>query len=224
MMTMLNWFADKKADLFVEKRTIMAGVRYYVVNKNGGWQLREARSQEEAEAWLKRTGIPQSRHCSREIDPMKENLKRYGTRIIVAGGRDFNDPVLMNQKLSALTKNLKKFLIITGGAEGADRLAENWAFHHMVPYAIFHPDWKKNGAKAGFLRNLEMAKQADAVIAFWDGASKGTKHMIDIAEKRNLKLRIVRYTNNGKGTLQKASPKNSFRSNRKPRSSKGLKK
>ena len=58
---------------------------------------------------------------------------------------------------------------------------------------IFIPQWDKYGKKAGYLRNVEMAENANALIAFWDGKSKGTKHMIDIATERNLPIRVIRY-------------------------------
>jgi hypothetical protein len=53
--------------------------------------------------------------------------------------------------------------------------------------------WDLFGKKAGYMRNEEMAKVADAAIIFWDGKSKGSKHMIDISKKYNLKLRIVMF-------------------------------
>lgn len=58
---------------------------------------------------------------------------------------------------------------------------------------IFKADWDKHGKAAGFKRNTEMAKYADALIAFWDGKSKGTKHMIDTAKSHNLKVRVIAY-------------------------------
>ena len=57
----------------------------------------------------------------------------------------------------------------------------------------FPADWDKHGKSAGYKRNLEMAENADALIAFWDGESRGTKHMIDIAKEKNLLTRIIRY-------------------------------
>jgi hypothetical protein len=52
-------------------------------------------------------------------------------------------------------------------------------------------NWRQKGKQAGYLRNQEMAKKADALVAFWDGESKGTKHMIDIAEQMGLKVNVV---------------------------------
>jgi hypothetical protein len=53
--------------------------------------------------------------------------------------------------------------------------------------------WEIYGKMAGYLRNLEMAKIADAVVLFWDGKSKGTKHMLDISQDRGLLVRIIYY-------------------------------
>lgn len=57
----------------------------------------------------------------------------------------------------------------------------------------FPADWQKNGKSAGYKRNEEMAQNSDALIAFWDGESKGTKHMIDTAKRYRLSTRIVKY-------------------------------
>ncbi len=57
----------------------------------------------------------------------------------------------------------------------------------------FPADWEKFGKKAGYIRNEEMAKYSDSCIVFWDGKSKGTKHMIELAKKYNLNLKIVKY-------------------------------
>ena len=52
--------------------------------------------------------------------------------------------------------------------------------------------WSLYGKKAGYLRNEQMAQHADALVAFWDGESKDTKHMIDLAEKYRLETRVIR--------------------------------
>lgn len=51
---------------------------------------------------------------------------------------------------------------------------------------IFPANWAEFGKYAGYIRNYDMGKNADMLIAFWDGKSKGTSHMIDIAERLNL--------------------------------------
>ena len=58
---------------------------------------------------------------------------------------------------------------------------------------IYPAQWKKFGKRAGYRRNEQMAEVADALIAFWDGSSRGTKHMIDIMNEKNLLVRVVEY-------------------------------
>jgi hypothetical protein len=70
--------------------------------------------------------------------------------------------------------------IVSGGARGVDRLGERIAKEWNLPVTKFIPGWDEFGKRAGYLRNAEMAKYADGLIAVWDGQSKGTKHMIDL--------------------------------------------
>ena len=127
-------------------------------------------------------------------------------RVIIAGSRDFNDfPKLMNSCndiLSGITdknNNLDKIRIVSGTARGADRLGEQYAEVAGYEVSRFYPDWNGLGKRAGYVRNAEMAKYAIAdenygvLIAFWDGKSKGTKHMIDLAEKNSLEVHVVRF-------------------------------
>jgi len=112
-------------------------------------------------------------------------------RLIIAGSRTFND-------YDALCEALKQFklnptLVISGTAKGADQLGEYWAKEHNIPIKRFPADWNRFGRKAGYIRNLNMAYNADALLAFWDGKSKGTKHMIDIAKKRGLQVYVRRF-------------------------------
>lgn len=62
-----------------------------------------------------------------------------------------------------------------------------------MPCSIFPADWDRYGKAAGYLRNTEMAKNADALVAFWDGMSLGTRHMIETAKAHGLKVRVKRY-------------------------------
>lgn len=127
-------------------------------------------------------------------------------RVIIAGSRDFDDfPKLMNSCIDILFKiteqynDLDKIRIVSGVARGADRLGEQYAKVAGYEVSRFVPDWDGLGKRAGYVRNAEMAKYAVAdgsygvLIAFWDGKSKGTKHMIDLAEKNDLEVHIVRF-------------------------------
>ncbi|MBC5744708.1 DUF2493 domain-containing protein [Lachnospiraceae bacterium MD308] len=129
-------------------------------------------------------------------------------RVIIAGSRDFDDfQKLMNSCNDILSKitdqhnNLDKIRIISGTARGADWLGEQYAKNAGYEVSRFPADWDGLGKRAGYVRNAEMAKYAMAdgnygiLIAFWDGKSKGTKHMIDLAEKNGLEVHIVRFDN-----------------------------
>lgn len=68
--------------------------------------------------------------------------------------------------------------VVSGGARGADRIAEIYAHRHNLPIRIFHAEWEKYGKIAGMLRNSEIVKQCHALLAIWDGKSKGTSDSI----------------------------------------------
>lgn len=117
-------------------------------------------------------------------------------KIIIAGGRDFMDYNLLKKKADKILQEKKvthKIVIISGCARGADTLGLRYASENAFDAEEYPADWDKYGKKAGYMRNVEMAENADALIAFWDGKSKGTKHMIDIATERNLLIRVIRY-------------------------------
>ena len=78
--------------------------------------------------------------------------------------------------------------VVSGKAKGVDNLGETWAYYNDIPVKSFPADWNEHGRSAGYKRNAQMAAYADALIAIWDGESKGTKHMIDIAKKKGLKV------------------------------------
>ena len=115
-------------------------------------------------------------------------------KVIIAGGRDFKDYDLLKTKLNKILSNINtQIVIVSGKARGADSLGERYANEMEYKIAEFPANWDKYGKRAGYIRNEEMAKYADACVCFWDGKSKGTKHMIDLADKHNLKLRVIRY-------------------------------
>ncbi len=66
----------------------------------------------------------------------------------------------------------------TGGARGADRLGFRWAWQHTVPSQCFRAEWERFGKAAGVRRNHQMAQAGDVLVAFWDGQSPGTAHLI----------------------------------------------
>lgn len=111
-------------------------------------------------------------------------------RTIIAGSRT---GVTMQNIISAVERcGWRPSVVISGCAQGADRLGEMWAAQQGIPVERFPANWEMHGKSAGYRRNAEMAATADALIALWDGTSRGTKHMIDIARSRGLRV-YVRY-------------------------------
>ena len=113
-------------------------------------------------------------------------------RVIIAGGRDFDDFRFLCKKCMYKLQNKTDVVIVSGVANGADKLGEKFAKFMGYQIKQFPPNWDL-GLVAGMLRNREMAEYADALIAFWDGKSNGTKNMIEEAQKRNLQVAIYYY-------------------------------
>lgn len=116
-------------------------------------------------------------------------------KVIIAGGRDFSDYDLLSEKCDYYLGKKTNVEVVSGGAKGADNLGERYAKERNIPVKLFLADWVKLGKRAGFVRNAEMAEYADALIAFWDKSSKGTKHMIDTANEKELSVKVVQYNN-----------------------------
>ena len=103
-------------------------------------------------------------------------------KLIVAGGRDFTDRLLLEQNIQELANGIYADMalsIVSGMAQGADMLAYLFAVKNNIVVYQFPADWDRYGKRAGYLRNEEMARHADGLLAFWDGQSRGTKHMIE---------------------------------------------
>jgi ABC-type enterochelin transport system substrate-binding protein len=114
-------------------------------------------------------------------------------KVIIAGGRNFRDYDKLRESCDNILVNQKEVEIVSGTAAGADTLGERYAQEKGYEVKKFPAQWDLYGKSAGYKRNQQMAEYADGLIAFWDGKSKGTKHMIDIANKMGLKVRVVRY-------------------------------
>ena len=116
-------------------------------------------------------------------------------KVIVAGSRTIKnyDAVIniLQQSKFEITE------IVSGNAYGIDKLGERYAEENNIPTKIFKADWKGLGKKAGYVRNKEMGDYADALICIWDGHSKGTKHMLDIAHDLDLPTQLVYYKEEG---------------------------
>lgn len=108
-------------------------------------------------------------------------------RLAIIGSRTFND----YSKLATIIQghfyypHLNEFFIseiISGGAKGADKLAEDYAENWSLKITVLKPDWNKYGKSAGFRRNQQIVDACDIVLAFWDGKSKGTQDSINKAK------------------------------------------
>lgn len=112
-------------------------------------------------------------------------------KLAIVGSRTFNDYALLKETIKSNNLNITE--IVSGGARGADSLAEKFAIDNDIQTTIYKADWKTHGKAAGFIRNHDIIKNSDIVLAFWDGISNGTRHSISLAEKHNKRLIVVKF-------------------------------
>ena len=129
--------------------------------------------------------------------------------VIIAGSRTFNDYEKLRSFCDQVLEPYEDIVIFSGKAKGVDKLGEKYAKEKDFPLKEFPAQWNDVNGKpkeqiginkmggfywklAGFSRNLEMAQEGDMLIAFWDGKSKGTKHMIATAKKFNVEVEIYK--------------------------------
>ena len=115
-------------------------------------------------------------------------------RLIIAGSRTFKDYELLKKETDEFINGEKGVTIISGLAKGADQLGCLYAHDRQYPLVGFNAEWGIYGRGAGIKRNKLMAKSATHLIAFWDGESRGTQHMIDFGSETGLKVKVVQYT------------------------------
>lgn len=97
-------------------------------------------------------------------------------KVIIAGSRGIRDYTVVEKAIASSGFTITE--LVSGTARGVDRLGEQWAEKYNIPIKKFPAAWREYGPKAGALRNREMGRYADALVAVWDGASPGTKNMI----------------------------------------------
>ncbi len=125
-------------------------------------------------------------------------------RLIIAGGRDFNDYPYVKSSMQGFIDehkitDVKKLTIISGMCRGADLLGMHWAEDNGTILIKMPAWWRgKNGTEeynnaAGYQRNERMAKVATHLLCFWDGKSKGTGHMIELSRHYKLNVRVITY-------------------------------
>jgi hypothetical protein len=116
-------------------------------------------------------------------------------KIIIAGSRNFDNFIFLRNKMDflLLESSIEDVLIISGTARGADKLGERYAETRGIEIKRMPANWDKHGKSAGYKRNEQMAQIATHCVLFWDGKSRGTMHMRDLARQYNLILRVYRY-------------------------------
>ncbi len=118
-------------------------------------------------------------------------------KLIIAGGRNFQDYDFLKQQAQQFIVELKKEFgkvaieIVSGGAKGVDALGERFALECGYPVRIFKADWTQFGRAAGPKRNADMALYGSHLLSFWDGKSTGTKSMINQAKKHSVLTKVI---------------------------------
>lgn len=100
-------------------------------------------------------------------------------RIAIVGSRDYPDPDHIIEYVDGLPAGT---VVVSGAARGVDRIAAAAARTRGLEVVEYPADWQTYGKRAGMLRNSDIVDNADWVVAFWDGQSKGTKHTIQLAQ------------------------------------------
>ena len=109
-------------------------------------------------------------------------------KTIIAGSRTIADRETVFELLERIPWEVTE--VVSGAARGVDVLGEQWASDNRIRLSRFPASWHKHGKAAGPIRNQEMADYADALVAIWDGESRGTKDMIDKAMAKGLQVKL----------------------------------
>lgn len=113
-------------------------------------------------------------------------------RLAIVGSRSFDNYKMFCELIDDLNKLYEFEYIVSGGAKGADSLAERYARERGIPIKIYPANWAKYGRSAGYRRNERIVEDCDYMVAFWDYKSPGTKHSINIARERKIPGKIFR--------------------------------
>lgn len=114
-------------------------------------------------------------------------------RVVICGSRNITNYDLLNQVIEDSEFNITS--VISGCARGVDKLGEEWARKHNIEVFRVPANWEMFGKSAGIIRNKMMIKGCDAVIALWDGKSRGTKHAIDYAYSLSKPIHLATFPN-----------------------------
>lgn len=107
-------------------------------------------------------------------------------KTIIAGSREITDYNVLIEAYAECPFHITS--VVSGCARGVDKLGEFFSQDNSLPLEKYPADWSTYGKRAGYIRNTEMADNAEALLAIWDGESRGTKHMIDIAREKGLEV------------------------------------
>jgi len=114
-------------------------------------------------------------------------------KVAIVGSRSFNNYDIAKKVLSEMIQ--PEDIIVSGGAKGADTLAEKFAKEFENDVIIHKPQWDRYGKEAGIIRNGKIIEDCDYVIAFWDGKSRGTGNTIQRAKNVNKQVIQIDVTN-----------------------------
>ncbi|MBE7037081.1 MAG: DUF2493 domain-containing protein [Ruminococcaceae bacterium] len=119
--------------------------------------------------------------------------KKEMHKIVIGGCRDFDDYEFFKVKVDAYLETVrdKDITILSGHCSGVDQMAERYAKERHLKLLIFPAEWNLYGRSAGPIRNEKMVQQAETVIAFWNGKSRGTKSLIHLATQYGRNLEVV---------------------------------
>jgi hypothetical protein len=109
-------------------------------------------------------------------------------KVIIAGSRVITDSAIVEKAIAEAGFNVSE--VVSGHANGVDKVGENWAWRRFIPVRCFPADWNRHGKSAGVRRNEQMAAYAEGLIAVWDNQSRGTQHMIECARIKKLKVHV----------------------------------
>jgi hypothetical protein len=114
-------------------------------------------------------------------------------KLAVIGSRNFTDYDFFKEKLEYLTQNIEEDIVyVSGGAIGTDSLCKRYCKENKYELIEFLPDYKQYGKAATHIRNSQIVEFSDALIAFFNGSSPGSKSTLEKAKKKGIKIKIVK--------------------------------
>lgn len=114
--------------------------------------------------------------------------------VIITGSRTITDYAAVVEAIESSPWYGSIGTVYVGDVRGVDKLALRWCKENGITYYIFRAEWEEYGKSAGPERNRDMIRfGGEAVIALWDGESKGTRNMLWEAEKAGIPCHVRHY-------------------------------